>query len=105
MVVRVTSAARMRPAGPFHCPAGRACGPMAGGDGVRASALLLASLPPAGASGAPQVERGEPGLDDIPALIAQMPELAGIDFEVEVLHGGLTNRNYALTAPDGRKLV
>jgi thiamine kinase-like enzyme len=43
--------------------------------------------------------------DGVRALIAQLPDLAGSDFAVEPLPGGLTNRNYALTGGDGRKLV
>jgi thiamine kinase-like enzyme len=44
-------------------------------------------------------------LDDVPALIAQVPALAGVELSIESLPGGLTNRNYALTATDGRKFV
>jgi thiamine kinase-like enzyme len=44
-------------------------------------------------------------LDDVPALIAQLPALADTEFTIEPLPGGLTNRNYALTATDGRKFV
>jgi thiamine kinase-like enzyme len=44
-------------------------------------------------------------LDDVAALIAAIAELRDIEFEIGELHGGLTNRNYTLTARDGRKLV
>ena len=71
---------------------------------MRASALLLAALPGAGAT-QPHEREVQSDVDDIPALLAQIPALAGTEFDIEVLHGGLTNRNYALTGADGRKLV
>jgi len=44
-------------------------------------------------------------VDDVPALIAQVAALADAELTIEPLPGGLTNRNYALTATDGRKFV
>jgi thiamine kinase-like enzyme len=51
---------------------------------------------------------GESVLDDtgdIAALVAQLPGLAGAQFTIAELAGGLTNRNYTLTSPDGRRAV
>jgi thiamine kinase-like enzyme len=42
---------------------------------------------------------------DPTALVKRMPALHGLDVTVEPLHGGITNRNYRVTATDGRSWV
>jgi thiamine kinase-like enzyme len=43
--------------------------------------------------------------DDVAALVARVPGLTGTRFTIAKLPGGLTNRNYTLTGPDGRRAV
>jgi thiamine kinase-like enzyme len=52
-------------------------------------------------------DAGGPATDtrDIREIVARIPELSFATFEVAELAGGLTNRNYTLTGPDGHKLV
>jgi thiamine kinase-like enzyme len=38
-------------------------------------------------------------------IVDRIPGLAGADYTIAELHGGLTNRNYTLTAPGRRRLV
>jgi thiamine kinase-like enzyme len=44
-------------------------------------------------------------VNDAAALVGRVPALHGLDIVVEPLHGGITNRNYRVAAPDGRAWV
>jgi thiamine kinase-like enzyme len=60
----------------------------------------VSTLPPASAPTKPTDD-----MSRLAAVLADVPGMSGQAYETEPLPGGLTNRNYSITAADGRRLV